>query len=292
MPLKVSQEMPANLLDDSNKILALFLRTRRESLDPARLGLPRSGRRRTPGLRREEVAMLANIGVTWYTWLEQGRKVNPSAASMAAIADALQCTPAETRYLFILAGLQPSEMPVASKYEEVSAASRRILDTLMPLPASIVMPNFDIQGYNANYCRLMGVDLDNVPHDDRNSIYQYLTNEHWHNLLGDDDIVLPIFIAYFHAGMTEHRGDPRWENLLERFFEASPVFKHFWEQRHEVRYIENHTMTYYHHELGPFKIQKVNWFSAPRDGSRLLVYVPVDEKGERIIAMLEHKEMN
>lgn len=64
MPLKVSQEMPANLLDDSNKILALFLRTRRESLDPARLGLPRSGRRRTPGLRREEVAMLANIGVT------------------------------------------------------------------------------------------------------------------------------------------------------------------------------------------------------------------------------------
>lgn len=78
--------------DDTRKQLGAFLRARRESLDPQRLGLPRSGRRRTPGLRREEVAMLADVGVTWYTWLEQGRDVNPSSAVMAAVAKALQCT--------------------------------------------------------------------------------------------------------------------------------------------------------------------------------------------------------
>jgi transcriptional regulator with XRE-family HTH domain len=82
---------------------------RRESLDPQRLGLPRSGRRRTPGLRREEVALLADVGVTWYTWLEQGRDVNPSSAVMAAVAKALQCTPTEARHVFVLAGLPPGE---------------------------------------------------------------------------------------------------------------------------------------------------------------------------------------
>jgi len=68
--------------DENRKQLGAFLRSRRESLDPQRLGLPRSGRRRTPGLRREEVALLADVGVTWYTWLEQGRDVNPSASVM------------------------------------------------------------------------------------------------------------------------------------------------------------------------------------------------------------------
>ena len=83
---------PTARQDDSRKQLGAFLRARRESLDPQRLGLPRSGRRRTPGLRREEVAMLADVGVTWYTWLEQGREVNPSVAVMQAIAEALQCS--------------------------------------------------------------------------------------------------------------------------------------------------------------------------------------------------------
>ena len=75
-----------------------------------RLGLPRVGRRRTPGLRREEVAMLADVGVTWYTWLEQGREVNPSAAVLIGVANALQCSPLETRHLFVLAGLTPRQL--------------------------------------------------------------------------------------------------------------------------------------------------------------------------------------
>ena len=93
--------------DDRRKQLGAFLRARRESLDPQRLGLPRVGRRRTPGLRREEVAMLADVGVTWYTWLEQGREVNPSEAVLVGVANALQCSPLETRHLFVLAGPRP-----------------------------------------------------------------------------------------------------------------------------------------------------------------------------------------
>src|SRR5690606_3257184 len=106
-------EPVSSLQDDNRKQLGAFLRARRESLDPQRLGLPRSGRRRTPGLRREEVAMLADVGVTWYTWLEQGRDVNPSSVVMLAVAKALQCTATETRHLFVLAGLPLGEAPQA-----------------------------------------------------------------------------------------------------------------------------------------------------------------------------------
>lgn len=94
--------------DDRRKQLGAFLRARRESLDPQRLGLPRVGRRRTPGLRREEVAMLADVGVTWYT-AGAGAEVNPSEAVLVGVANALQCSPLETRHLFVLAGLTPPE---------------------------------------------------------------------------------------------------------------------------------------------------------------------------------------
>ncbi|MFK9858829.1 helix-turn-helix transcriptional regulator, partial [Klebsiella pneumoniae] len=106
--------------DDRRKQLGAFLRARRESLDPQRLGLPRVGRRRTPGLRREEVAMLADVGVTWYTWLEQGREVNPSEAVLVGVANALQCSPLETRHLFVLAGLTPPEATQVTVCEGIS----------------------------------------------------------------------------------------------------------------------------------------------------------------------------
>ncbi len=162
--------------DDSRKQLGAFLRARRESLDPQRLGLPRSGRRRTPGLRREEVAMLADVGVTWYTWLEQGREVNPSATVMQAVAEALQCSPLETRHLFVLAGLTPLESANAPQCEGISPGARRMLDSLLPQPASIQKPNFDIVAWNDAFCRLMGVDFATIPEDDRNCIYLYLTH--------------------------------------------------------------------------------------------------------------------
>lgn len=273
-------------LEDNRKMLAAFLRTRRESLDPQRLGLPRSGRRRTPGLRREEVALLADVGVTWYTWLEQGRDVNPSVSVMTAIANALQCSPVETRHLFILAGLSPAEIPASALCENLSPASRRLLDALMPNPACMQKPNFDILGYNHNFCLLMGVDLDAVPVDELNCIYQYLTDENWSRRLGDRELILPLFVGYFRAGMTEHRGDPRWEALLESFFSVSGEFKALWQQRYEVRGIENHLKQFTHPQIGTIQMQQTNWFSTPRDGARLLVYLPVDEEGERQLGQL------
>ncbi|MDU5502357.1 MAG: helix-turn-helix transcriptional regulator [Enterobacter sp.] len=234
--------------DDTRKQLGAFLRARRESLDPQRLGLPRSGRRRTPGLRREEVAMLADVGVTWYTWLEQGRDVNPSSAVMAAVAKALQCTPTEARHLFVLAGLPPGEAPQAVCCEGISEGTRRLLDTLMPKPASIQKPNFDIVAWNDSFGHLMGVDFNDIPPEDRNCIYLFLTHPAWRARLGRRDDV--------------------------------------WHQRNDVRGVENQLKLFTHPELGDFTLQQMYWYSAPRNGSRLLVYLPVDEAGERAMAWL------
>ncbi|QIR29738.1 helix-turn-helix transcriptional regulator [Kluyvera genomosp. 3] len=271
--------------DDSRKQLGAFLRARRESLDPQRLGLPRSGRRRTPGLRREEVAMLADVGVTWYTWLEQGREVNPSAAVMQAVAEALQCSALETRHLFVLAGLTPLESANVPPCEGISPGTRRMLDSLLPQPASIQKPDFDIVAWNDAFCRLMGVDFSTIPEDDRNCIYLYLTHPGWRSRLANRG-TLATFVSYFRAAMAEHRGNPAWENKLARFFAASSEFEALWHQRYEVRGVENQIKNFQHPEFGHFQLQQMYWYSAPRNGSRLLVYLPVDEVGEAVLAKL------
>jgi len=271
--------------DDSRKQLGAFLRARRESLDPQRLGLPRSGRRRTPGLRREEVAMLADVGVTWYTWLEQGREVNPSAAVMQAVAEALQCSALETRHLFVLAGLTPLESANVPPCEGISPGTRRMLDSLLPQPASIQKPDFDIVAWNDAFCRLMGVDFSTIPEDDRNCIYLYLTHPGWRSRLANRD-ALATFVSYFRAAMAEHRGNPAWENKLARFFAASSEFEALWHQRYEVRGVENQIKNFQHPEFGHFQLQQMYWYSPPRNGSRLLVYLPVDEVGEGVLARL------
>ena len=270
---------------DSRKQLGAFLRARRESLDPQRLGLPRSGRRRTPGLRREEVAMLADVGVTWYTGVGQGREVNPAVAVMQAVAEALQCSELETRHLFVLAGLTPLESLNVPQCEGISPGTRRMLDSLLPQPASIQKPNFDIVAWNDAFCRLMGVDFSHIPEDERNCIYLYLTHPGWRSRLANPD-VLGNFVSYFRAAMAEHRGEPAWENKLARFFAASAEFEALWHQRYEVRGVENQIKTFRHPEFGEFQLQQMYWYSAPRNGSRLLVYLPVDEVGEGVLARL------
>src|SRR5579884_1611112 len=116
--------------------LSDFLRTRRARISPSDVGLLNGSRRRTPGLRREEVALLANIGVTWYTRLEQGAPINVSTDVLASIARALQLTEYEREHLFMLAGQRPAE-PTVAETERVSPLLQRVLDSLEPCPATV-----------------------------------------------------------------------------------------------------------------------------------------------------------
>ncbi|MGI0698801.1 helix-turn-helix transcriptional regulator [Pseudomonas aeruginosa] len=265
--------------------LGAFLRRRRESIEPQRVGISRLGRRRTPGLRREEVAQLAGVGVTWYTWLEQGRAVRASEQVIGAIARALLCNETETHHLFTLAGRAAPTAARRVVCEKPSAATQAILDALDPLPAMVQNARFDIRGYNRAYCRLVGIDLAEIPEEDRNCIYLALTHERWRYCMANREEALPRMVGFFRAAMVERMGDPLWERQLQRCLEVSAEFREIW-RRNEVMGIENQLKRFRHARCGEFELQQTNWWSAPKNGDRLLVFVPLDDHARDCLEQL------
>lgn len=266
--------------------LGAFLRARRENLDPARLGMSRIGRSRTPGLRREEVAEMAGIGITWYTKLEQGRPIRVSPKVLNAVASALQCTPSETEHLFTLAGLQrPAPLVGTTVCETVSATTQRVLDQLDPIPALVQNARFDIMAHNAAYSRLLGVDIPSLPPQDRNCIYLALTHAGWRAAVVDWEEMIANMVALYRAAMAEHMHDPIWQAQLERYMGVSDRFRDLW-QRYQIRGIQNHVKRFTHPKTGEFSLTQTNWWTAPRNGARLLVYVPADEEADAALHSL------
>ncbi len=267
----------------NRKLLGAFLRSRRENLDPVRLGLPRMRQRRTPGLRREEVAQLADVGVTWYTWLEQGRDIKASLKTLTAIASALQCNDVETQHLFSLAGHKLPAPQVAACCK-LAEHNQQMLDAIQ-LPAIIETPRFDIIGYNDSWCALMGIDLANVDAEDRNCIWLAFNHPGWRGMIRDWDEVMPQMVAMFRGQMGEHIGDPHWESFLTRLINSSDEFAQTW-QRYELGKVENRVKRFWRAETGEFTLRQNNWWSASRNGDRLLVYVPADEKSAEALQKL------
>src|SRR6266542_3276725 len=138
---------------ERRQALADFLRTRRARLSPAEVGLPAGMRRRTPGLRREEVAQLAHIGTSWYVWLEQGRDVHPSPEVLESLAQALRLTLNERRHLFLLAG-QALPQHVLPAEESANPALQQVLDDLNSTPAYAVGRRWDCLAWNKAADRL------------------------------------------------------------------------------------------------------------------------------------------
>lgn len=271
--------------ENNRQLLGAFLRRRRESLDPNRLGLPRMRNRRTPGLRREEVAQMADVGVTWYTWLEQGREIKASNKTLTAIASALQCNEAETRHLFSLAGHQYPVQAAARVCAKVSAHGQITLDALHPLPAVIQSARFDIIGYNQAWQKLVNLDLQAIPPEDRNCILLAFTSQAWRDSMLDWETVMPNMVARFRAQMGDNLEDPHWKSMVDRLLACSDEFRNIWE-RYEIRAIENQVKRFFHPEVGALTLRQNNWFSAPRNGERLLVYIPEDENSAAALSQI------
>ena len=140
-------------LERTRSDLAAFLRAHRERLSPADVGLPSGGRRRTPGLRREEVAALAGVGLTWYTWLEQGRDIGVSATFLDNLARVLKLDAAERRHLFLLAHERPPAEP-GKTWCVLPPMVRRLMHDL-PHPAFVLNLRWDVLGFNARPLNLM-----------------------------------------------------------------------------------------------------------------------------------------
>jgi transcriptional regulator with XRE-family HTH domain len=259
--------------DQRRRELAAFLRSRRERLRPEQVGLPPSRRRRTPGLRREEVAQLAGVGVTWYTWLEQARQINASPQVLDAIARTLQFDSYEHAHLFTLAGL--STTSIEHECGALSPVAQLVVDQMEPFPAIILNARWDLLAYNRVQATFLP-ELDDIPIEDRNCLWQAFTNPRWKSMMVDWEESVAIMVAEYRAAMAEHIDDPAWQSLVNRLREAAPEFNAFW-ARHDVG-ADNYTKRLLHPTAGLMRLNYTNLWLDHRPRARIVVFSPADDE--------------
>jgi transcriptional regulator with XRE-family HTH domain len=254
--------------------LADFLRNRRASLKPADVGLPEGGRRRTPGLRREEVAQLAGVGTTWYTWLEQGRDVRASLDVLEALARALRLVPAERTHLMLL-GRGEEPPPCKLPAERVSPTLRRLIANLGANPAFLLGRRWDYLAWNPAAAALFG-DLARVPRGSRNHAWLTFMDPRRRELLADWERGSRLLVAKFRADSARYLGDPQFEQLIGALRQSSPEFRRAW-KRHEVSRGGEGRKELRHPEAGTLVFSHAVFHPAEAPEQRLILYSPLPD---------------
>ncbi|MEW2623849.1 helix-turn-helix transcriptional regulator [Streptomyces sp. NPDC048106] len=264
------------------ELLAAFLRSRREALAPEQAGLTPGRRRRTPGLRREEVAQLSGVSLTWYTWLEQGRDIRVSRQVLEALAQALQLTPAERRHLFTLAETAlPAEPP---EPVAVNPTLRKLVETLDPFPAHVINDSWDLLAANRAYASLVG-GLEELPQEERNSIWLLFTRPQMQSLLVDWQREVRDILGQFRISVGRHPDDPRTTALIDTLTRSSSQFRALWSE-HPVQAFRPTLKRFSHPTAGRLDLNYTKLDVAETPGQHLVVFMPASEEDERSLARL------
>jgi len=259
--------------------LADFLRTKRASLQPEEVGLPEGGRRRTPGLRREEVALLADVGTTWYTWLEQGRDVRASLEVLEAVSRALQLTPAERAHVILL-GRGEQAPPCKAPAEKVSPTLRRLVENLGPGPAYLLGRRWDYLAWNKSFERVFswGPGAEALS---RNHVWLWFMDPARRTLCsGDWAASARLLVAKFRGDSARNIGDPAFEELISALESSSPEFRKLW-KRHEVAGSGDGHKELTHPLVGPLAFDHAVFRHGDTGDLRLVLYTPSCEHETR-----------
>jgi transcriptional regulator with XRE-family HTH domain len=246
-----------------------FLRSRRERLNPKLLGFASERRRRTAGLRREEVAELAGIGVDWYIRLEQGRTVNPSATTIDALARALRLSRADHAHLKALACQgEPRALP----RETVPESILRLLRTLQQ-PAYVTGRRWDVLAWNAVADDVFG--FGRLPEDERNILLCMFADQQARRLFADGWAEeARRMVAQFRATHDVWAGDPGFIALLDRLTQASSEFRRWW-RAHEVRNTASGRKTLHHPSKGQMQFEYASFQANDDPALKLVIYTPI-----------------
>jgi transcriptional regulator with XRE-family HTH domain len=274
----------ANGGDLRRRELAEFLRNRRERIQPEQVGVRGGRRRRTPGLRREEVAQLAGVGVTWYTWLEQGRDINPSAQVLDAISRTLQFDAHEHSHLFTLAGI-PTSTVAEQCLDRQCPTAQALIDQLEPFPAGVFNDRLDLLAYNSTFASFFEGELETIPAEDRNCLWLAFTHPSWRRTIVDWDETVGNMVAEYRAAMAEHLDDPEWKVLVDRLHRVSPEFTAFWD-RHDVQLVESRMKRAHHPTAGLLTLVYTHLWLGQRLGTRITAFTPADERTRRKLEAL------
>lgn len=261
--------------------LAEFLRSRRERLVPADVGLGTTTRRRTPGLRREEVALVAGIGVTWYTWLEQGRAIQVSTHVLEQVSRALQLDAAERAHLFTLAqDRPPPARPMTSI--GITPALHRMIEAVDG-PAYLATACMDVVAWNTALSAVFG-DLAGLPPEDRNMLWLVFASPAHRAAIPNWEAEARGMLARFRIEHGRHRDDPSFLALIHRLDQTSPDFRRWWPEQDVTRRpapIKRFTSLH-----GEMALEQTVLRVDEAPDLRMVAYIPVDDDSRRIVARL------
>ena len=253
--------------------LGEFLKARRAGLSPGDFGMPPGSRRRTPGLRREELALLAGVGVTWYTWLEQGRQINASMQVLDAVARTLRLDRAEREHLYRLAEATP--LRAECSRQSVPDAIREIVYSLDPLPASVINSRYDVLVSNDASEELFW-EWHTMPCIHKNTLWCCVTEPSARAKLPEYESQIRYMVARLRSAYGRHVGDPDWEEDIRRLASLSREFAELW-ARHEVADPEPRALTYLHPVAGPLRLVLSELSVPEMPEARISVYTPADD---------------
>jgi transcriptional regulator with XRE-family HTH domain len=281
----VNRANEGNDLRDSRAGLAAFLRARRARVSPRDAGLPAMGRRRTPGLRRQEVAQLAGMSVDYYIRLEQGRGPHPSRQVLSALARALMLSGDERDYLFRMAGQAPPQPSQPSR--EITPGIRHLLDSMPVTPAYVVDAAYNILAWN----RLATYFIGNLAgHADRNMI-RWTFRRSPTDVIWSDEHLLRFTrstVADLRAGYARYPGDPEIESLVTEMLALSPQFADMW-AAHDVGARGPMLKHVDHPQAGPLEFE-CQVLHIAETGQRLITYcaAPGSATEQAFIQLAEH----
>jgi hypothetical protein len=266
------------------KELAHFLRTRRECLSPESLGLPGSSRRRTPGLRREEVAWLAGMGVTWYTSLEQGRAITVSTPVLESLARVLHLNAVERHHLFLLARQHPPADP-SPFTTTVSPALLHILESMETFPASVTNPGFDLLAWNQALSRVYQTDFGALPVCERNILRLLFTHPLRQTLFPNWEQEAQGLLALFRATTERYVGEPWRSALVAELESASPQFRAWWPQ-HALQAARTSAKELHHPLVGRLVLQPTTFQVTDAPDLRVNIFTPAETDTAQKLAQL------
>lgn len=252
--------------------LANFLRARRERLSPTTVGLPLRQRRRVEGLRREEVAELAGISASWYTWLEQGREIRVSAETLERLAEALQLHHDEREQLFVLSQLSPPRLSQSDK--PTPAGIRELLDRFDPLPGLALCTRWDVVAWNQGAVRLFG-NFAAIPDGQRNFLWLLFTHPPFRALFAESDRMIRCVTSHFRASFNQRLSDRGWTDLVEALERRSAEFRSIWREYGVLRPPDWRKLID-HPELGRLQFDPITLEHPPDHQIRVMFYQPAD----------------
>jgi transcriptional regulator with XRE-family HTH domain len=253
--------------------LGHFLQTRRRLLKPADVGLPATGRRRTEGLRREEVANLAGVSVSWYTWLEQGRPINASRDVLNALARTLRLDEIECAHMLALAGHSARVVAVPGRVG-VPTGLLRLLGALEPCPAYLIDGRWNVLAWNAGQERLFP-RFATIDSPDRNLVWIVFCDLGARALIGDWENEARRVLSQFRAETIGLADDLDHQALVGRLQVASPEFAEWW-PRHDVGGFAEHVRTFHHPLAGELRLLIEQLIPAGEGDLRLIVHVGLE----------------